>query len=141
LLAEQFIARFNRLQNKTVGGIAPEALSLLMAHDWPGNVRELENVIERAFILCGTGRIDLAHLPDTLTGSGVPRTGSGGAGLREAREALDAQAIRAALERTGGNRLAAAKELGVHKTTLFRKIRTLGIDLPEQDGRRKRESC
>jgi transcriptional regulator with PAS, ATPase and Fis domain len=136
LLAEQFIARFNRLQNKTVGGIAPEALSLLMAHDWPGNVRELENVIERAFILCGTGRIDLAHLPDTLTGAGVDHAATDRVGLREAREALDAQAIRAALERTGGNRLAAAKALGVHKTTLFRKIRTLKIDLPEQNGRR-----
>jgi PAS domain S-box-containing protein len=135
LLAEQFIARFNRLQNKTVGGIAPEALSLLMAHSWPGNVRELENVIERAFILCGAGRIDLAHLPDTLTGANVSRTARG-AGLREAREALDAQAIRAALEHTSGNRLAAAKELGLHKTTLFRKIRTLGIDLSGHDGRR-----
>ena len=83
----------------------------------------------------------MAHLPDTLTGSGVPRTGSGGAGLREAREALDAQAIRAALERTGGNRLAAARALGVHKTTLFRKIRTLGIDLPGQDGRSACRTC
>jgi PAS domain S-box-containing protein len=131
LLAEQFIVRFNRLQNKTVGGIAPEALSLLMAHDWPGNVRELENVIERAFILCGAGRIDVAHLPDTLTGANVSRPASG-TGLREAREALDARTIRSALERTGGNRLAAAQDLGVHKTTLFRKLRALGIDLPRK---------
>jgi transcriptional regulator with PAS, ATPase and Fis domain len=83
----------------------------------------------------------LAHLPDTLTGSGVPHTDSGEAGLREACEALDAQAIRAALERTGGNRLAAAKALGIHKTTLFRKLRTLGIDLPEQDGRSARHEA
>ncbi len=136
LLAEQFIARFNRLQDKRVGGIAPEALSLLMAHDWPGNVRELENAIERAFILCGAGRIELAHLPETLTGAGQLRAAPEGPGLREAREALDVQAIRTALERNRGNRLAAAKELGIHKTTFFRKIRALGIDLPEQDGRR-----
>jgi transcriptional regulator with PAS, ATPase and Fis domain len=135
LLAEQFIARFNRLQNKTVGGIAPEALSLLMAHDWPGNVRELENVIERAFILCGTGRIDLVHLPETLTGVKLGSTTSQGLALRTARQTLDAQAIRAALHRSSGNRLAAAQELGVHKTTLFRKIRQLKIDLPEKDGR------
>jgi len=135
LLAEQFIARFNRLQNKTVGGIAPEALSLLMAHDWPGNVRELENVIERAFILCGTGRIDLVHLPETLTGVKLGSTTSQGLALRTARQTLDAQAIRAALHRCSGNRLAAAQELGVHKTTLFRKIRQLKIDLPEKDGR------
>jgi len=134
LLTEQFIARFNRLQNKHVAGITPETLSLLMAHDWPGNVRELENVIERAFILCGSGRIDLAHLPDTLTGPGRSRAEVGG-GLRAARAVLDAQAICEALERSGGNRLAAAQELGVHKTTLFRKIRALGIDPPGQDGR------
>jgi PAS domain S-box-containing protein len=137
LLAEQFIARFNRLQNKAVGGIAPEALSLLMAHDWPGNVRELENVIERAFILCGTGCIDLIHLPDALTGAGVSREAPSRMGLREARDALDAQAIRIALERSSGSRLEAAKKLGVHKTTLFRKIRALGVDLPPQDGRNR----
>ncbi|MGZ8840914.1 MAG: sigma-54 interaction domain-containing protein, partial [Candidatus Aminicenantales bacterium] len=56
LLVEQFVTRFNRLQQKTVPGITSEALSLLMAHDWPGNIRELENVIERAFILCREGR-------------------------------------------------------------------------------------
>jgi len=135
LLAEQFIAHFNRLQNKTVGGIAPEALSLLMAYDWPGNVRELANVIERAFILCGTRRIDLNHLPETLTGLSLSRMPNGRVDLREAREALDAQAIRTALIHNHGNRLAAAKELGVHKTTLFRKMRTLGIDHPKKDGR------
>jgi PAS domain S-box-containing protein len=135
LLAEQFIARFNRLQGKSVEGLSPEALSLLMAHEWPGNVRELENAIERAFILCGNGHIELAHLPDTLTGAGAPRTGTGGGGLRGIRETLDAQAIRAALERAGGNRLAAAKELGIHKTTLFRKMRGLGITPPARDGR------
>jgi len=137
LLAEQFIAHFNRLQNKTVGGIAPEALSLLMAYDWPGNVRELANVIERAFILCGTGRIDLGHLPETLTGLSLSRMPNGRVDLREAREALDVQAIRAALLHNHGNRLAAAKELGVHKTTLFRKMRTLGIDRPKEDGRQR----
>ena len=135
LLAEQFIARFNRLQGKTVKGIAPEALSLLMAHEWPGNVRELENAIERAFILCGDGRIELSHLPESLTGTksqGAPLIGGG---LRDARAALDEQTIRAALEHAQGNRLVAARELGVHKTTLFRRMRTLGIEPPVRDGR------
>jgi transcriptional regulator with PAS, ATPase and Fis domain len=139
LLAEQFIAHFNLLQNKKVGGIAPEALSLLMAYDWPGNVRELANVIERAFILCGTGRIDLGHLPETLTGLSLSRMPNGRVDLRGARATLDAQAIRAALMHNHGNRLAAAKELGVHKTTLFRKMRTLGIDRPTEDGRQRHD--
>ena len=136
LLAEQFIARFNRLQGKTIGGLTSEALSLLMAHDWPGNVRELENIIERAFILCSTGRIGLEHLPDSLMGDSISRSVPEGAGLRGARAALDAQAIRTALEHHHGNRLAAAKELGVHKTTLFRKIRKLDIQMPKPSGRR-----
>jgi PAS domain S-box-containing protein len=136
LLAAQFIERFNRLQGKAIAGISPEALSLLMAHSWPGNVRELENVVERAFILCPKGQIGIEHLPEELTahaGTAIPSGGS-----RSAHELLDIQSIRAALARNDGNRLAAAKELGVHKTTLFRKIKKLGISLPEADGRRRR---
>jgi len=138
LLVEQFIARFNRLQGKDVMGINNEALSLLMAYDWPGNVRELENAIEHAFILCSSGRIGLAHLPETLTG--VMRDSSADGGLRTARDALDVQAINAALERTGGNRAAAARELGIHTSTLFRKMRTLNIQPPERDGRSRRKT-
>jgi transcriptional regulator with PAS, ATPase and Fis domain len=140
LLVEQFVARFNRLQQKSVQGIAAEALSLLMAHDWPGNIRELENAIERAFILCNEGLIGIGHLPEELT----TRVGFGtvmGADpdVRSAHNILDSQAIRAALERNAFNRLAAAKELGIHKTTLFRRIKKLGISLPEPDGRSRHE--
>ncbi len=130
LLAEQFIARFNRLQNKRIAGLAPEALSLLMAHDWPGNVRELENAVERAFVLCPSGRIGVEHLPETITGARTGSPAPEGAGLRDVRKAIDAQAIRAALERNGGSRVAAARELGIHKTTLFRKINALGLVFP-----------
>lgn len=133
LLAEQFIARFNRLQGKSVQGISMQALSLLMAHDWPGNIRELENAIERAFILCGDGTIEIRHLPGELTANSAA-AGAGG-DMRSARDVLDAQAIRGALQRNAFNRLAAARDLGIHKTTLFRRIKKLGIALPEQDGR------
>jgi len=138
LLVEQLIARFNRLQGRDVTGINNEALSLLMAYDWPGNVRELENAIEHAFILCSSGRIGLAHLPETLTGA--TRDSSADGGLRAARDTLDAQAISAALERTGGNRAAAARELGIHTSTLFRKMRALNIQPPERDGRSRRKT-
>jgi PAS domain S-box-containing protein len=136
LLARQFIERFNRLQGRSVQGIAPEALSLLMAHVWPGNVRELENVIERAFILCREGFIEIAHLPEELRGHGASRAlPSGG---RTAHDVLDAQAIHSALERNGDSRAAAARELGIHKTTLFRRMKKLGIPRPERDGRSAR---
>ncbi len=136
LLASQFIERFNRLQRKAIPGISAEALSLLMAHSWPGNVRELENAIERAFIMCPNGPISIEHLPEELTAYGVPEAASSGS--QPAHDLLDIQSIRAALTRNGFNRLAAAKELGMHKTTLFRKMKKLGISLPEQDGRTRR---
>jgi len=133
LLVEQFVCRFNRLQQKAVPGMTAEALSLLMAYDWPGNIRELENAVERAFILCNEGRIGIEHLPDELTAHGAGRRPEHAA--RSAHDILDAQVIRAALERHAFHRLAAARELGIHKTTLFRRMKKLGIALPEQDGR------
>ncbi|OPY10194.1 MAG: Transcriptional regulatory protein ZraR [Syntrophaceae bacterium PtaB.Bin095] len=136
LLTEQFIHHFNRLQGRSVCGITAEALALLMAHDWPGNVRELENVIERAFILCREGDIDIRHLPDELTARG--KSAGTDSDFRSAHELLDIQAIRAALERHGYNRQAAARELGIHKTTFFRKLKRLGMSLPQRDGRSHR---
>lgn len=133
LLVEYFIQRFNRLQRKSIEGITAQALSLLMAHQWPGNVRELENMIERSFIMCREGFIDIGHLPEELTAHGGSITAD--SDVRSAHDLLDAQAIRSALERNGYNRLAAARELGIHKTTLYRRMKKLGISLPEQDGR------
>ncbi len=133
LLTHQLITRFNRLQQRAVKGITGEALSLLMAHDWPGNVRELANIIERAFVVSGDRRIDMADLPSELyarEGPGVPSLNS-----RSAHALLDTEVILTALERNAFNRLAAARELGIHKTTFFRRIRKLGIALPRQDGR------
>jgi PAS domain S-box-containing protein len=136
LLVEQFIERFNRLQRKSIGGIEAEALSLLMAHDWPGNVRELQNAIERAFTLRHEGEIGIADLPEELTAHGLA-TGAD-AEFRCAHDLLDVQAIHTALMRNDFNRLAAARELGIHKTTLFRRMKRLGISLPKQDGRSSR---
>jgi len=127
LLVEQFIARFNRLQGRSVTGIAAEALSLLMAHDWPGNVRELENEIERAFVLCRNDLIDIPHLSDHFSlgpgeGERDPSTD-----IRASRAQHDLQTIQAALQQAGQNRAKAAQLLGIHKTTLFRKMKVLGL--------------
>lgn len=133
ILVDQFVDRFNRLQERSVKGVQAEAVSLLMAHDWPGNVRELENAIERAFILCHDGNIGIEHLPEELTAHGT--SGGSDTSMRATRELLEAQAIRSALERNSYSRIAAARELGIHKSTLFRKIKKLGISLPGKDGR------
>jgi len=104
-----------------------------MAHGFPGNVRELENIIEHAFVLCRKNIIEIEHLPQELQPL-LPRqniTPTSKTSLDE----LQAHFIFDALERNKWNRLATAKELGMHKTTLFRKIKQLGIKLPKQDGR------
>jgi PAS domain S-box-containing protein len=135
LLVDEFIARFNRLQRRSVRGIAVEALSLLMAHAWPGNVRELENAVERAFILCGDGFIGIKHLPVELTARGGGAPSDSCSEIQTAHDSLDAQTIRTTLERNGYNRAATARDLGMHKSTLFRKVKRLGIALPDEDGR------
>jgi len=136
LLADRFVARFNHLQNKAVTGVSREALAVLMAHDYPGNVRELENLIERAFVLCEEGEIEPRHLPEDV----LPRTrgqakGEAGGDLASAVRQAEVRAILDALERNDYNRQAAARDLGMHKSTFFRKVRALGLRLPEQDGR------
>jgi PAS domain S-box-containing protein len=139
LLVEQFIQRFNQLQKKNISGIRSEALSLLGAHDWPGNVRELENVIERAFVLCPDGEsIATAHLPEEFHSVGVSRSESE-RDIRCSRRLSEAQAILQALEETGGNRSAAARKLGIHKSTLYRKMRAMGLEPPQRDGRYRKD--
>ncbi len=135
LLVDHFIGRFNRRQDKAVSGVTPEALALLMAHDYPGNVRELENLVERAFVLCPSGAIERRHLPPELTGAEARAAAPPGAGLAAQARAAEARAIRETLERCGYNRLAAARALGLHKSTLFRKLKALAIPLPARDGR------
>lgn len=136
LLVDQFVSHFNRVRKTDVSGITAEALSLLMAHDWPGNIREVENAIEHAFILCHEGYIDIRHLPEELRARGT--SAGWGSDIRSAHDILDGQAIRTALERNAFNRVATARTLGIHKTTLFRQMKRLGITPPKQDGRNRR---
>jgi len=129
LLVDRFIGRFNRLQNKDLAGVADETLAVLMEHDYPGNVRELENIVEHAFVLCQGGMIEPCHLPPELRGD-VDSAPAWGRHPRTLK-ALEALHITDAVRRHAGNRTAAAKELGINASTLFRKVKSLGIDLPE----------
>ncbi len=127
LLADHFIRRFNVLQQKEIEGLSEEALACLMAYDYPGNIRELGNIIERAFILCKAGRIEKIHLPESLfkMGGGDPRPEP--LSLRE----MEAIHLTNALRANDWNRLRTARQLGIHKTTLYRKIKALRIVTPE----------
>ncbi len=104
-----------------------EALQLLCAYHWPGNVRELENTVERAVILADGDEIDLSSLPKELHGAGSSEasapSGPGDLSLKKARRDLEIELIRRALDRTGGNRTHAAKELGISHRALLYKLK------------------
>jgi len=134
LLIDHIVARFNRLQGRDVAGVSPEVLARLMEHDFPGNVRELENIIEQAFVLCRGELIPLHHLPRELRGQGAAGRGEAApTSLRSMERALISDALR----RHRGSRKRAAEELGINPSTLYRKIKALGIELPETDGRNR----
>jgi len=145
LLIERVIPRMNRLKGKAVSGIDNEALALLMSHDYPGNIRELENIIEHAFVLCGDGTIGVRHLPAGIVTVAKARRGERPAvtgevpSLEKAIRSTEAGIILEALKRNDYNRRATAEELGMHKTTLYRRLRILGIELPDRDGRSVRK--
>jgi len=108
-----------------------------MFHDYPGNIRELENIIEHALVLCPEGEIGIHFLPENLqrlAAKPLP------AGINAALKLTESHVILDALKRNQFNRLATAQELGMHKSTLFRKIRQLNVQLPKIDGRSKRKS-
>ena len=129
LLAEHFIDRFNTLQGRELLGISDDALSCLMSHDYPGNVRELENLIERAFILCREGLIEREHLPEPvcLQSSSGPE-----AAPLDAFKRMEASFLMSTLRQHDWNRTETAKALGIHKTTLFRKVKALGLKPPRK---------
>ncbi len=131
LLVDHFIAYFNRLKHRDIVGISDDARATLLQHDYPGNVRELHNIVEHAFVLCRGSLIEKEHLPRWLHSTTRPPALGHGQTLKEMERIF----ISDALQRHHGNRQAAAKALGIHPSTLFRKAAALGIELPEEDGR------
>jgi len=135
LLVNHLIAKFNHLQGKDIAGVSDEVVARLMEHDYPGNVRELENIIEQAFVLCRGGVIELGHLPPELRPTG--KRGAEGS-QPMSLEAIEKLFITETLQRRKGGRKRTAQDLGIHVSTLYRKIKTLGIEIPETDGRGRR---
>ena len=132
LLVDHFIDHFNRLYSRGIERVSDSALAALLEHQYPGNIRELENAIEHAFVLCRGAVLLPEHLPDHIRelSRRVPRESRPGT-LQE----TEITTITEALRRNRYNRQAAADELGIHKSTLYRKIREYGIELPARDGR------
>ncbi len=128
LLAKHFIDHFNKAQKREVTDLSAHARDLLINYDFPGNIRELQNIIEHAFILCSEDYIQPAHLPDYLQQREKIQVGDGSVRLVH----VESQTILDALKRHNWNKAAAARELGIHKTTLWRKIRQLRIASPQK---------
>ncbi|KPJ91981.1 MAG: Fis family transcriptional regulator [Gemmatimonas sp. SG8_17] len=126
-LVEHFLQRFNAKQGKRVQGVSTEVMEILMRHDFPGNARELENIIEYCFVLCHNGMIEVRHLPEDLRIEARPTAGGAKDGTLPPLQRNEADAIRLALSRHGGHQGHAAKELGISRTTLWRKMSRYGI--------------
>ena len=142
-LARHFIAMFNRTQGLPLRELIGEAVAMLQSMPWPGNVRQLKNVVERVLILGdGAGPIDAAELPEADAGAGAP-----GAGvvlpaalatlpLREAREAFEREYLLTQINRFGGNISRTASFVGMERSALHRKLKSLGVVTGTKSGAR-----
>ncbi len=125
LLIEHFIHRFNRIYNKNICCLSDEAMAAILSYDFPGNIRELENSVEHCFVLCRGDVIETRHLPPSMkkpTMGEEPDIST----FRTLRQ-MEILMIERALRRNDGNRTAAARELGINASTLFRKLKSLKI--------------
>jgi len=127
-LAEHFVRQSAETLGKPVRGLTPEALDAMMRYDWPGNARELENMVERLVVLHGKEWIDSRDLPPVLL---HPQPVARAAGTLED---LERQRIAEALREAGGNKKLAARRLGIHRSTLYAKLRRHGLGEPDGRG-------
>jgi Nif-specific regulatory protein len=126
-LAEHFVELYARKHRKPVRGLAPAALARLSAHPFPGNIRELEHCIESALALCAGDLIEAEELPlpgERRPAPAAPPEGADGLHLPDGLtlEEVERRYLLRAIERAGGNRSEAARQLGIGRNTLIRKL-------------------
>src|SRR5688572_6476689 len=161
-LAEYFVARFAAEENKPVSGFTPEAMALLDSYSWPGNVRQLENTIFRAVVLCDTDALDVIDFPQIASAMGVvaePRktpleiveaqpstramtaravapftlSATDHIGHMRKLDEIEAELIRMAISRYEGRMSEVARRLGIGRSTLYRKLKELGLDVSAEN--------
>ena len=137
LLIDHFIQKYNRLKGKSVQGLQPDVLPLLMSYDFPGNIRELENIMEYAIVVCKNGMIGNEQLPEYLRAPGEREETVSKAAARNdsSWDHVQRNFIYDTLMKNNWNRKETAAQLGIHPTTLWRKIKHLNIEMPKRDGR------
>ncbi|MEI6705019.1 MAG: sigma-54 dependent transcriptional regulator, partial [Deltaproteobacteria bacterium] len=131
LLAEHFINSMVHGREMEALSFEPDAMRSLMAYSWPGNIRELQNAIERAAILCESGRITISNLPASVQSTVTVQTTADqneDLSIKKAEDAIERDLIRKALIKTGGNRTQAAKILEISHRSLLYKLKEFGIE-------------
>jgi DNA-binding NtrC family response regulator len=124
-VANSFLKRFASQANRTIAGFSPAAVERLTAFDWPGNIRQLQNEVQRCVLLCEGNVVDAADLSIT----NVKATPEGQDTNFTLLEGVERNAIVQMLKETGGNKLEAAKRLGIGRQTLYNKIKAYGIEV------------
>jgi len=129
LIAQNFIRRNATASGKKILGLTPDALEKMTLYAWPGNVRELRNAIEYAFVLCSSGAIGVDHLPPKI----VHANDSIGTECRIDPGCIDERTeLIKVLQEVNGNQSAAARQLGVSRVTVWKRMKKYGID-PKKD--------
>lgn len=140
-LAEHFLRKHAAELGKQVVGFAPDAMSAIQRYAFPGNVRELANVVERAAVLCRRATIALEDLPSNVTGQEQPTMAASPVApdepwtpmtLEEALKEPERQILQRALRANNWNRQKTAEQLGVNRTTLYKRLKMLGLQ-PEDE--------
>lgn len=139
LLADHFIGKFNKLSGKDIQGLSPDVIPLFMSYDFPGNIRELENILEYATVVCRNGFIGLEHLPESMrtrfnvkNDEGLMKKENVGMSLDKIEKSYYTEALR----QNNWKRSATAAQIGIHPTTLWRKMKRLKIETPEKSAQR-----
>ena len=128
LLADYFVEKYSKLNQKSIRRISTAAIDLLLSYHWPGNVRELENCIERSVLLSPGKSIEAHHLPPTLQKKDASEKSAAGGTLDTAVAALEYEMIVAELKGCDGNMAAAARKLGLTERQMGLRVKRLGID-------------
>ncbi|HAY38789.1 MAG TPA: Fis family transcriptional regulator [Desulfobacteraceae bacterium] len=141
LLVEKFVNKYSKLSGKEIYGLSPEAMSILMAYNYPGNIRELENIIEYATVLCKNSLITIKNLPENLLRA--PDRNNKIVNKETNKkvfsiETIEKDIILETLKKNNWNRKKTATQMGIHPSTLWRKIKRLNLRVPNLNGRSKK---
>lgn len=126
-LVDHFIQKNNARRGKNIVSVSPEVMNLLLRYDFSGNIRELENIIEYAFVVCRGSIIQKSHLPAELLDNKVSEIATMSQNNPIARALDEQERLKDVMSKHNGNQTATARELGINRSTLWRKLKRYGI--------------